>query len=143
MKLDKLTPILRTGRLEESIEFYTTVLGFQCTAWSDSWGWACLRRDNVEVMLALPNAHEPYEQPTFTGSLYFRMTQVAVLWEQLQATATICYPLEDFAYGMREFAIYDNNGYVLQFGEVIAAGTARQDTPAGDGTVPSTCGRST
>ena len=63
------------------------------------------------------------------------------VWEQLQATATICYPLEDFAYGMREFAIYDNNGYVLQFGEVIAEGTASQDTPAGDGTEPPTCGR--
>ena len=62
------------------------------------------------------------------------------LWEQLQATATICYPLEDFAYGMREFAIYDNNGYILQFGEVIEEGTARQDTPAGDGTEPPTGG---
>ena len=71
----------------------------------------------------------------FTGSLYFRMTQVAVLWEQLQAAATICYPLEDFAYGMREFAIYDNNGYILQFGEVIAEGMASQDTPRG--TAPS------
>jgi uncharacterized glyoxalase superfamily protein PhnB len=133
MKMEALTPMLRTRHLKESGEFYTTVLGFQCTAWSDTWGWACLQRDNVEVMLALPNAHEPYEQPTFTGSLYFRMTQVEVLWEQVQATATICYPLEDFAYGMREFAIYDNNGYILQFGEVIAACAASQDPPVGDG----------
>ena len=27
MKLDALTPILRTRRLKESVEFYTTVLG--------------------------------------------------------------------------------------------------------------------
>jgi len=141
MKMGALVPILRTRHLKESVEFYTTVLGFQCTTWSDQWGWACLRRDQVEVMLALPNAHEPYEQPTFTGSLYIRMTQVALLWEQLQATTRICYPLEDFAYGMREFAIYDNNGYILQFGEAIAEGAARQDTPAGDGTAPPPCGR--
>ena len=35
MKLDALTPILRTRRLKEAVEFYTMVLGFQCTAWSD------------------------------------------------------------------------------------------------------------
>jgi hypothetical protein len=32
---------------------------------------------------------------------------------------TIVYPLEDFPYGMREFAIRDNNGYILQFGQEI------------------------
>jgi hypothetical protein len=31
----------------------------------------------------------------------------------------IAYPMEDFEYGMREFAIYDNNGYMLQFGAPI------------------------
>ena len=40
MKMEALTPLLRTRHLKESVEFYTTVLGFQCTAWSDQWGWA-------------------------------------------------------------------------------------------------------
>ena len=31
----------------------------------------------------------------------------------------IVYPLEDFDYGMREFAIRDSNGYCLQFGKEI------------------------
>jgi hypothetical protein len=61
MNLEALTPILHTRRRKESVEGYTTVLGFQCTAWSDTGGWACLQRDHVEVMLALPDAHEPYE----------------------------------------------------------------------------------
>jgi hypothetical protein len=29
------------------------------------------------------------------------------------------YPLETFEYGLREFAIYDNNGYMLQFGTPV------------------------
>ena len=33
----------------------------------------------------------------------------------------VCYPIEDFDYGMREFAIFDNNGYLLQFGQEIDA----------------------
>jgi catechol 2,3-dioxygenase-like lactoylglutathione lyase family enzyme len=36
MKMEALTPMLRTRHLKESVEFYTTVLGFQCTAWSDT-----------------------------------------------------------------------------------------------------------
>jgi len=38
--------------------------------------------------------------------------------EQGQGRAVV-YPLEDCAYGMREFAIRDNNGYILQFGQEI------------------------
>jgi hypothetical protein len=33
--------------------------------------------------------------------------------------AGACYPIEDFEYGRREFAIFDNNGYLLQFGQEI------------------------
>lgn len=36
------------------------------------------------------------------------------------AHARVCYPIEDFHYGMREFAIFDNNGYLLQFGQPVA-----------------------
>ncbi len=36
---------------------------------------------------------------------------------QLKDKAAIVYPLEDFDYGMREFAIRDNNGYILQVGQ--------------------------
>jgi hypothetical protein len=32
----------------------------------------------------------------------------------------IFYPVEDFSYGLREFAIRDNNGYILQFGQEIS-----------------------
>ena len=41
------------------------------------------------------------------------------LWQQIKERATVVYPLEDFEYGMREFAIRDNNGYILQFGQEI------------------------
>ncbi|NHQ72651.1 bleomycin resistance family protein, partial [Elizabethkingia miricola] len=30
-----------------------------------------------------------------------------------------CYNIEDFPWQMREFAIYDNNGYILQFGQDV------------------------
>ena len=41
------------------------------------------------------------------------------IWERLKDKTNVCYPIETFEYGMREFAIYDNNGYLLQFGQEI------------------------
>jgi len=37
----------------------------------------------------------------------------------------VVYPIESFDYGMREFAIRDNNGYILQFGAYQGAGFSR------------------
>jgi uncharacterized glyoxalase superfamily protein PhnB len=44
---------------------------------------------------------------------------VDAIWENIKESANICYPIETFDYGMREFGIYDNNGYLLQFGQEI------------------------
>lgn len=56
------------------------------------------------------------ETSMFTGSLYFQCDEVGELWNSLEDKVTVVYPIEDFEYGMREFAICDNNGYLLQFG---------------------------
>lgn len=53
-----LRPILWTNQLNETVQFYTNILGFTCHEKNDDWG-------------------------------------------------------------MREFAIYDNNGYLLQFGQEV------------------------
>ena len=108
--------MLRTTDLKGSIDFYTRVLGFECDGSSEEWGWASVRRDNVAIMFALPNEHEQFDGPMFTGSFYFNPDDVDALWAQVKDKARVCYPIDDFDYGMREFGIYDNNGYLLQFG---------------------------
>ena len=114
-----LRPMLRTKDLHATLKFWTERLGFACESFSEDDGWTSLCRDAVVVMLASPNAHLPFIAPAFTGSLYFNVDDVAVLWNELKDRADIAYPMEDFEYGMREFAIYDNNGYMLQFGTPI------------------------
>jgi hypothetical protein len=79
MKFTSLIPMLRTGNMKESIDFYVNILGFICENYSDEWGWASLTKDNVTIMLSKDKAR-------------------------------LCYPVENFEYGMREFAVYDNNG---------------------------------
>jgi uncharacterized glyoxalase superfamily protein PhnB len=125
MRLHALTPMLRTRDLPGSLAFYCGMLGFECAAHDETRGWASLRRDGVELMLSGPNAHEGDGAPAVTGSLYFRTDAIDALWQRLQDRVRVCYPPEDFDYGMREFAVYDNNGYLLQFGSPVdRTGTA-------------------
>jgi len=117
MRLTDLRPVLWTEDLSSTIDFYLEVLGFECSDRNDDWGWASLQKDDVALMIAKPNEHTPYEKIGFTGSFYFNTDNVDALWEKLKDKAKVCYGIEDFFYGMREFAVYDNNGYLLQFGQ--------------------------
>lgn len=124
MKLTNLRPMLWTEDLQASVDFYRDVLGFEAVEFRDDWGWASLSKGDVSLMLSRPNEHEKYDKIGFTGSFYINTDEVDALWEELKDKAKICYPIENFFYGMREFAVYDNNGYLLQFGQEIAAENA-------------------
>jgi uncharacterized glyoxalase superfamily protein PhnB len=116
MPFEYLTPMLYTRDLKETLAFYKDILGFELDNFSEDLGWLHIHNGGVKLMFCLPNEHIPFEKPVCTGSFYFYTNQVDELWEKLKNTASILYGLEDFDYGMREFAIKDNNGYVLQFG---------------------------
>ena len=113
--------MLWTEDLPGTIKFYTETLGFTANEVNHDWGWASLTIDDVAIMLARPNAHTPYDKIGFTGSFYFNTDDVDALWAKFKDNTNVCYGLENFEYGMREFAIFDNNGYLLQFGQEIAA----------------------
>lgn len=120
MTFTSLRPIIYTKDFEETIAFYTEILGFNLDERNDDWRWASLSKDDIGIMLAIPNAHTPFDKPQFTGSFYINVGDVEKAWAALKDKAPICYGIETFDWGMREFAIYDNNGYVLQFGQEMA-----------------------
>jgi len=117
MRFENVRPVLAVLSTDDTVAFYRDTLGFECVGRLE--GWAALRNDQVELMISLPNAHEPFEKPTLTGSLYFNSNDVDALWNEIKDRASVVYPLANFYYGMREFAIRDNNGYILQFGQEI------------------------
>ena len=55
MKALKLTPMLWTKNLQETIDFYTNTLGFICGDKNDEWGWASMHNGDIDVMVAKPN----------------------------------------------------------------------------------------
>jgi catechol 2,3-dioxygenase-like lactoylglutathione lyase family enzyme len=119
MKLTELKPMIWTEDLDATVEFYTKTLGFECDNIVAELGWASLSKDSVSLMLRRPDANTEYDKPIFTGSFYFSTDDVDGMWQLLKDKAPVCYGIENFNYGMREFAIYDNNGYLLQFGQPV------------------------
>ena len=123
MKFTALRPMLWSDKLPETIEFYTKILGFSCSEKNEDWGWASLHKDNVEIMVAKPNEHIPFDKPAFTGSFYINTNNVDEIWETPKEKVKIVYEIENFEWQMREFAIYDNNGYMIQFGQDLREGS--------------------
>jgi uncharacterized glyoxalase superfamily protein PhnB len=120
MKFNTLSPVLYTSDLQATISFYVDVLGFTCINYVKDRNWAMVNSGGAAIMLCLPNEHLSFDKPAFTGSFYINTSGVDEVWEKVKDKARICYPIENFDYGMREFAVYDNNDYLLQFGEEIA-----------------------
>jgi len=129
MKLQKLSPILWTKDLKQTISFYETVLGFKSK--SNFPNFVTLTRENVEIMFIVPqdepegckdpnDKEEFFPKPFLTGSIFIVMEQVDKLWELVKDKATIKTTLADREYWMRDFSILDNNGYELVFGEDIS-----------------------
>ncbi len=117
MTLIAATPTLRTLDLGASIRFYADVLGFECTRVDREWGWASLRRDSLTLKLTSVNLPDALQLPVPPLVVHFSVDDIDAFWEALESKASICYPLFDFEADAREFAIYDNNGHVLQFSQ--------------------------
>jgi uncharacterized glyoxalase superfamily protein PhnB len=120
MKFNSFFPVIWTENFEETIGFYLHILKFSLIDANSVMQWAFLEKDNVKVMISKPNKHEKFDKIGFSGSFYFNVNDVNDLWLDLKTITKICYKIETFDWGMREFAIYDNNGYILQFGQPLS-----------------------
>lgn len=119
--LTRLSPILWTKDLQATIDFYTTVLGF--TAQSSFPDFVSLIRDSVELMFVVPqgdpeDGNEFFPKPRLTGSIYITCKDVDGLWEKVKDKVKVKSPLCDTEYHMRDFAMEDNNGYEVVFGQL-------------------------
>jgi catechol 2,3-dioxygenase-like lactoylglutathione lyase family enzyme len=116
-KLNSLSPILWTKDIKQTISFYETILGFKKHGQFPN--FVSLSRDNVEIMFVKPT-EETFPQPKLTGNIFITTDRVDEIWETLKDKVTIKEPIADRAYLMRDFSIFDNNGYEIVFGEDIS-----------------------
>jgi N-acetyltransferase len=123
MFLRHLTPMLGSSQMQQTLEFYTSVLGFTLQEkWEDQGvlRWFSLNKDQVWLMFSL---REEEETIAMSGCLYLYPSDVEVLWERVKDKVEVIQPVCETDYGMLEFAILDNNGYELRFGKEQKAST--------------------
>lgn len=109
--------------------WYREMLGFEFDTFpaSEPFEWASVRRDNAEIMLQRSEGYrKPDLDPLRAGGVwnaYFHVSGVDELFDSVKERALIRRVPRDQPYQLREFEIADPNGYVLVFGENIAATT--------------------
>jgi uncharacterized glyoxalase superfamily protein PhnB len=117
MKVKHLTPMLGTLNLNRTIKFYKENLGFECLGMypnNENPCWASLWNGDVEIAFS---SHD--KKLLMTGTIYLYVENVEEIWKRIKDKVEVVYPLKDFDYGMREFGIRDNNGYILNVGQNI------------------------
>lgn len=122
MKIKQLIPMLESDDMEKTIRFYTETLGFQVFNVMKEEGkayWCNLHRDDAEIMFTSRNVHSASKRATFTGVLYFYPDDVDALWKELKDQVKVEWEPQDFGYGMYDFAIRDNNDFILAFGQTV------------------------
>jgi uncharacterized glyoxalase superfamily protein PhnB len=105
--------------VEKTIQFYREILHFTQSHFVPSLQWGYVCKDAVEIMFTKFENDMPESGPVFTCSLYLNTDNADTWWELLKDKADIFYPIENFEYQMKEFAIKGCNGYIIQFGQPV------------------------
>jgi lactoylglutathione lyase len=117
---------MMVNNVSETLDFYTNVLGFTKIASVPETGklsWAMARCGDVTFMFQekaslkeeypLLNKSEPGGGITF----YISVSGVRELFDKLRSSARIVKEIHKTFYNATEFAIQDNNGYILVFAQ--------------------------
>ncbi len=103
-----LTLLLRCNNLEETRNFYRSVLGFNVGDTSDA-----LTVEKHGGKLIFTGQDLWQSQPACSGTIYFTAPDADAFYASIKDTATVVWPIQDTPYGSREFGIKDCNGYHL------------------------------
>lgn len=127
MALNSLTPNLMVNDVEETIEYYTDILGFTLLRTVPETGkldWAMVKRNDVILMFQSTNSLTKElpklksQKPGGGLTFYIKVDRITELHEELYNNEVeIISDLESTFYDTIEFSIVDINGYVLTFSE--------------------------
>ena len=120
MHTSQIIPQLRTTNLAQSVDFYTTKLGFTLEFQYEDF-YAGLRTGSHLVHLKLVDEPDPSVDFVRRGEhfhLYFQIDDVASAAESLQRQGvTLTEDVHATSWGTTEFTIRDDQGHTLYFGQ--------------------------
>lgn len=110
-------PVLASLDIFESVDFYQTKLGFDKVGWKDK-DYAVIGRDHIEIHFW---RCKDKKIPKNT-SCYIQVHDVDGLYQEMKAAGVVHPngPLANQPWGMREFAILDDDGNMIKFGQNIS-----------------------
>tara|TARA_B110000459_G_C16618583_1_gene500291 strand:- start:3084 stop:3476 length:393 start_codon:yes stop_codon:yes gene_type:complete len=127
MKLNSLTPNLMVKDVEETVEYYTDVLGFTLLMTVPEIGkldWAMVKRNDVVLMFQTKKSltsglpRMAGEKPGGGLTFYIKVDRITEIHEELfNNEVEIISDLESTFYNTIEFSVVDVNGYILTFSE--------------------------
>jgi predicted enzyme related to lactoylglutathione lyase len=117
--LRQVSPTLHVTDMRRTLSFFEGSLGFRCTFklqddLHPEIPYAIVARDQVEIHLQLR------ETAAGTSVCYITVDDADSVWAEVQkAGVRVLRPIEDSAYGMRDFNVADPDGNSLGFGQPI------------------------
>lgn len=140
MKANKLTPNFEVKDIRETIEFYQSALSFslvmavpetqngieQSLTDGKEYVYALVSKDDVEMMFQRTDSFKEdvsLAKDLSMGasvSFYMEIDGIDGFYQQIKDKGLNPTELKTAWYGMREFYIKDNNGYILGFAEKSA-----------------------
>jgi len=139
MKVNKLTPNFEVKDIKETVAFYQSALGFslimavpktqdgieQSLADGKEYVYALVHKDQVEMMFQRTDSFKEdisLAKDLSMGasvSFYMEIDGIDSFYEQIKSKGLNPTELKTAWYGMREFYLTDNNGYILGFAQKI------------------------
>lgn len=126
MRLTKLTPNLMVEDVNGTVEFYKNILGFELIMTvpeKEKFDWAMMQNGDVEMMFqskaSLVKEISDLKSRQLGGALtfYIEVEDIKGLYEKIINKTAVVKDFHTTFYKMQEFAIRDNNGFILVFAE--------------------------
>lgn len=112
-RLTQLRPMLEVTSIDETVAFWRDALGFSVVATFEK-SWVLMERDGLRVMFSLHDGDHSHDPGA--SSLYFDVDDVDALYAELASSPGVHGEPVSYPWGMRQFAVTDCNGFLLQFG---------------------------
>lgn len=121
-KVASIVPVLQVSNVEQSIDWYRSVLGFEADPFPDTppYSFAILRRDGAEVMLQRREGVTGVGSPN-GWSVYLRLTGGNLLQfaEVVRTHTELARAPERAFYGQVEFEVVDPDGHLVCVAEPL------------------------
>ena len=113
-------PMLHAASLDETIRFYVDVLGFTVEAtWPEREPTWCALVNGPARLMFTNDPSEGALEPALTGSIYLYPADVDAVAAALPDGTVVLAGPRDEAWGMRELALEDPNGYLIKLGQPL------------------------